>query len=305
MATVDILMATYNGERFIREQIESIQMQSFTDWRLLVSDDCSSDGTLDIVRRFVEIDSRIEICSSNVRYGSAKANFLSMLHCAEAPYTMLCDQDDVWEKTKIEQFLRYSEGVCSHNEPLLLFSDMTVVDSNLRVLSRSFMLSSKLDPERTQTNHLLALNCVPGCSAMINSALVDLLNREINVSNVVMHDAWIALVASIFGNIGYIDKRTSLYRQHGSNDVGAKSYVQTIISGAWNLERKKTLWGTIHQAGELISVYGESLPTEARMLVEQYASLAEKSKAKRIISCEKYGFWKYGWARKLDQLLHL
>ena len=94
-------MATYNGERFIAEQIESIQRQSYKNWRLLVSDDCSTDGTLDVVRRYAAEDGRIRIVSEGVKHGGAKENFFSLMTCSDAPYCMFCDQDDVWLPDKI------------------------------------------------------------------------------------------------------------------------------------------------------------------------------------------------------------
>ena len=121
---IDILLSAYNGQKFIKEQIDSIIGQTIGDWRLLISDDCSTDGTLDVLATFRE-DSRIELVSQNVKYGSARDNFLNLLNYASGDYVMFCDQDDVWLPDKIEVTLRLMEELERANGsdiPLLVLS---------------------------------------------------------------------------------------------------------------------------------------------------------------------------------------
>lgn len=224
---VDILMATYNGERFVAEQIESIQAQTYENWRLLVSDDCSSDGTLAIVGRYAADDDRIHIVSEGVRHGGAKENFFALMAMSDAPYCMFCDQDDVWLPEKVEKSLaalRELEDVHGADVPLLVFCDMKVVDEELNIIHESFEGSSNFDPSRLTFSQLVALNVAAGCCQCFNH---ELLARSISVSDidaVEFHDWWSMLVAAAFGAISFINESLSLYRQHSENEVGANDY---------------------------------------------------------------------------------
>ena len=224
---IDILMATYNGERFVAEQIESIQCQSYENWRLLVSDDCSTDGTLDVVRHYAASDNRIRIVSEGVKRGGAKENFFALMGFSDAPYCMFCDQDDVWLPEKIEKSLagmRRLEAGSSADSPLLVFCDMKVVDGGLSVIHESFERSSHFDISELTFDRLVSLNVAAGCCQCFNAKLRDTCLDCEDVGSVEMHDWWTVLIAAAFGTIGYIDQPLSLYRQHGGNVVGANEY---------------------------------------------------------------------------------
>ena len=204
---IDILMATYNGERFIGEQIESIQRQTYDNWRLLVSDDCSTDGTLDVVRDFASEDVRINIVSEDVRRGGAKENFFSLMSCSDARYCMFCDQDDVWLPSKIAdtfEVIRDLEGEWP-DVPLLVFTDMEVVDGNLGTIHKSFGQYSSIDPSRTKFSQVVAQSLGAGCTMMVNAAARETSLKIQSTDDVIMHDWWVTLVAAAFGHIGYLD----------------------------------------------------------------------------------------------------
>ncbi len=129
---IDILMATYNGERFVGEQIESIQAQTYGNWRLLVSDDCSTDATLNVVRRYAAEDDRIRIVSDGVRYGGARENFFALMKMTDAAYVMFCDQDDIWRDDKISveiSVLLNSERSHGPSCPIMVHSDLALIDA--------------------------------------------------------------------------------------------------------------------------------------------------------------------------------
>ena len=303
--TVDILMAAYNGERFVAEQIESIQEQSFHDWRLIVSDDCSSDGTLDIVRRFAHADSRIQIMKRKRKSGSAQANFLDALRSTSASYVMFCDQDDFWLPHKLETFLAHAEDH-DGSIPSLYFSDMEVVDDYRQPIHDSFMLSSHLDSRRIRLNQLLPLCCVAGCASMMNRPLVDIVNKTDSYQAINMHDAWVALVACVFGRIYYIDEITVQYRQHFDNVVGSKDYFKAAKKGLRDRGRRETLYKTCLQARAFLEVYGNNLDDDVFGIIRAYSEIpSTPSHLKRIGIIEHYDFWKYGIARKIDQVLNI
>lgn len=247
---IDILMATYNGQRFVGEQIESIQGQTCADWRLLVSDDCSTDKTLDVVRRYAAADGRIQVVSQGVRHGGAKANFFSLMDKSTAPYVMFCDQDDVWLPRKVEktfEAMRKIEGSASADVPLLVFTDMKVVDGDLNVIAESFDRFSSIDPSRNAFPHVVAQPIASGCTMMVNAAARDLALKAPDTSDVILHDQWLTLLASAFGRIAYVDEPTSLYRQHGSNEIGALKYSPVKRASHFDV-MKESVAATVSQA---------------------------------------------------------
>lgn len=294
---IDILMATYNGEQYIREQIESIQCQSFTAWRLLISDDCSSDNTPNIIQKFAEQDSRIYIVSDGIRHGSAKANFMSLMAKSKAPYVMFCDQDDVWLPTKIEKTyirMRELEKSSDKNIPLLVFTDMKVVREDLSVISNSFVKFSNINPHRTKFPQLIAQSVGAGCTMMVNRIVVDYALKAKTNDGMIMHDWWISLIASAFGKIAYINESTSLYRQHGDNTVGAKRYSRTFNHNKIEA-MQMSVQNTIIQAGLFKTVFSDSNKRTIDLYIEAY-----KRRSLRMLFNSKC--WKNG-LRKLGQML--
>lgn len=281
MAAVDILMATHNGERYVREQVESIQAQTFSDWRLLVSDDCSTDGTLEVMRVMAGTDPRIEVVFEGIRHGSAKSNFMSLLTHVEAPYAMFCDQDDVWLPEKVERtFGKMQELEAAHKpeEPLLVFSDMEVVNERLETTAESFMVSSRFDHLRTALPQLAAQNVAAGCTMMMNASLVGLCERGVDPDRIAMHDWWAIMVAAAFGRIGYVDDRLSLYRQHGHNEVGANSYspVERAKDTAFMKEQFAV---SVEQAAYFKEVFDGGLSARDAAALEHFCSIPDADSA--------------------------
>lgn len=305
MATVDILMATYNGERYIREQIESIRSQSFTDWRLLISDDCSTDNTLSIINRYAAIDERINVVSEGRRYGGAKENFFSLMHYAESPYVMFCDQDDVWLANKVSKSLEAIvrlEKTYSCNKPLLVYCDMKVVDSRLNIINESFERLCNYDPYRVAFKHLLTQNVIPGCAMLVNKPAMHCAYITHDVSDIEMHDWWIALIAAAFGEIYFIDESLSLYRQHGKNELGAKKY--SPLERANNqVNMLRSFKSSVAQAKCFEEIFGKRVcPDDDRALKALLRAESADSILEGLIWLVRSGCWKKG-ARKIGQLV--
>lgn len=245
MPTVDILLATYNGEKYIAEQIESIQNQTFTDWRLLVSDDGSTDNTLDIVRTFQKNDARIELVPEHEPTGSSTSNFLYLLKQSTAPYAMFCDQDDVWLSEKIEHTLaKMKETEKVKSKPIAVFSDSVVVNETLEVIEPSFMNTMHFKPDNYTLYKALVNNICQGSTMMLNKALISRVNAMGILDAYPQHDYWAAVIALSEGSLLYLNEQTLLYRQHGNNAVGAspvltstnrfKSILKTVVSVSWS-----------------------------------------------------------------------
>lgn len=227
---ITVVMATYNGEAYVAQQLDSILNQTVPQLRIVVSDDGSSDGTRGILedyqRRYPD---QITLCHHEKSAGDscevppAARNFFWLLGQAQGDYILLSDQDDVWKPDKVERLLakvRELEKLLGWQVPILVHSDMEVVDAGLEQISPSFFRYQKVDPHRNSLAQVLVENPVTGGAAMFNRALLEKLRRIPEIC--VMHDWWIALTAASFGVIAYVPDRLYLYRQHGHNTLGAK-----------------------------------------------------------------------------------
>lgn len=219
MEKVDILLATYNGEEYLREQIDSILNQTHTEFRLLISDDGSIDGTREILNEYKEKDERIEIFFQENNLGVVK-NFEFLLEKVEAKYYMFSDQDDIWKETKIEKSLSKIEGGFD-----LVYSDLEVVDENLNVTYSSYWKLKGISGKIKKYNNFQSLylnNFVTGCTIISKKELINTFMPLPNTSKFVLHDYWISLIISQNGKIAYIDEPLIKYRQHKNNKVGSK-----------------------------------------------------------------------------------
>jgi rhamnosyltransferase len=137
---IDILMATYNGEKYIHEQIESIINQTYKNWRLLISDDGSVDGTVEIIKKYIKKDKRIELIEDNLGNLGVVKKFRELLKRAEADYIMFSDQDDIWLNNKIERTLnevfKFKERI---EAPLLIHSDSFIMNNDTKVKKKRFL----------------------------------------------------------------------------------------------------------------------------------------------------------------------
>lgn len=275
--TVDIVMATYNGGRYVAEQVASIEAQTFPGWRLLVSDDCSGDDTVAIIELMADDDPRIGIVSKGVRHGGAAQNFMSLLPRVEAPYVMFADQDDVWLPQKVERSLaemQKLESAHGKNTPLLVFADMRVVDDDLKEVATSFMRLGNYDPTRVSFPQLLAQNVAAGCTIVANRPLIDFAkSTTVNDGRLVMHDWWLMLLASAFGYIAYIDEQLSLYRQHGDNEVGANAY-SPLDRARHQRFMEEQFRESLTQAEFFLETYGCEMNDADRKSAEEFVAVS-------------------------------
>ncbi len=299
MNQIDILLGTYNGELFISEQIDSILNQSYTDYRLIIRDDSSTDKTKKILLDYqLRFPHKIMIIDNNENLGVI-ANFSKLLEISSAPYIMFCDQDDVWlpEKVKLtfEKMLEIEK--LSSDTPLLIHTDLKVVNLNLNILSDSYWSYQGIDPKYDTLNRLLVQNVITGCTVMINKKLADLALPIPNKT--IMHDWWLGLVASSFGQIYYIDMPTILYRQHTNNNTGATSFnLRTTLKQIQNLSdidlRKYTV-----QAEQLLLRYEESFGDKSKRLLYDFISIQKQSWLKSKYILLKYEIIKQGLLRNM------
>lgn len=223
---MEILLATYNGEKFLREQLDSLLKQTWKQWHLTVSDDGSTDGTVAIVDEYAE---RYPECIRRVyhkgRFGNARDHFFWLMGESSAPYLMFCDQDDVWHDDKVEKTMKAmlcEEAKHEPDTPILVFTDLTPVDESLHPIQQSLMKMQQQNPKAISYEQILFQNIVTGCTVAVNQALAKLADRCRSIDGIVMHDWWLAIVAARYGQIVYVNECTMDYRQHSSNSVGAQ-----------------------------------------------------------------------------------
>ncbi len=304
---IDILMATYNGDLYLAQQLESITGQSYTDWRLIVRDDCSRDNTMAVLNKYQEkYPEKITIIPSEHPSGSAMNNFFKLLEYADSEYIMFSDQDDVWKKDKIAitfSKMQEMEKQYGTETPLLVHTDLCVVDENLKTINTSIFAMQNMDPKRDKLNHLLATNIVTGCTMLFNQALLKLLTEKPKTA--VMHDMWIALVAAAFGKIGFVNEATVLYRQHcdnanGAKDVNSFSYLSNKINNLNSVREFLRL--QYRQAGNFLDIYLSLLTNYQIEYILTYSKFGEKNWFSKAYALFKYDLKKKGIIRILGQI---
>lgn len=215
-----ILMATYNGEKYIEDQLESLLNQTFTDWKLLIHDDGSTDATLEILKKYT--DSRIFLINDGVRFKNSTENFLYLSRMVDddADYFCFCDQDDVWEKTKLETQLKVIQNTDMRDGPVCVYSDLRVVNSSGATIHNSFWTYSGIN-RNPDFYSLFLENSVTGCTMLMNKVVLNYL-KKMDGKKIIQHDWCIALICAAEGRLVKITTPLVNYRQHERNVVGAK-----------------------------------------------------------------------------------
>ncbi|MFT6165733.1 MAG: glycosyltransferase involved in cell wall biosynthesis [Vicingaceae bacterium] len=217
---VQILMSTYNGTPYLREQLDSILNQSFENWQLLIRDDGSKDSTVEIIKEYEnQHPGKIKQVFGDEGGGSSRS-FMGMLKHVESPYCMFSDQDDFWKKNKIEISLNRLKELEKEDPMCLVFTDMEVVSDDLKTELGSFLGLQKLNPSWIKnSNNLLAQSIAAGCTMIFTLHLIKII-KPID-ANLFQHDHWVLINAAIYGNVAYVDERTIKYRQHSHNTIGS------------------------------------------------------------------------------------
>lgn len=215
MQHIDILLATYNGEKYLESQILSLQQQTHKNWTLWIKDDCSTDGTKKIIKKFCNNDDRIiNVENEGVNLGVAK-NFFSLLDCANSNYIIFCDQDDIWFEKKLEILLNEAEQHLNNDIPGIVYCDAYLYSNKTgEIIAQRIQRFNA-----SSLNQFLFLNSgYQGSSTLFNKSLLSYVQNY--KREFFMHDDIIALTAHTFGKVHFIPKSLMLYRQHGLNVTG-------------------------------------------------------------------------------------
>lgn len=307
--STEILLATYNGERYLPDLLSSLAEQTERKFIVRIQDDGSEDSTPDIIAQWAADDARFIITEGQKKHLGAKGNFCSLLSESQADRVLLCDQDDIWEKGKVQKLTEACEEAEKHLEPgtpVLVHSDASLIDEKGCFLGQSFFRQQGWDPEATQLNRLLVQNNATGCTMILNRALAKLVASFGNPETMFMHDWFIALTAASFGQIQFVNEPMTRYRQHGDNTIGA-SRNSLLMRGMQSLREKEKARArialTYSNAESFKQAYGSCLPQHAREIIDNYLDTRSMPKLRRIHALYAQGYLMQNPVTRLGQVL--
>ena len=297
---VTVLMATYRGKQNLEQQLDTILAQT-VPVRILISDDGSDDGTREMLENYAGWYSEQVFLHHRTQHtGGAAGNFFWLMQEAlkdeKNEYIFFSDQDDVWENNKVSVMLhrmKVLEKGLGKQCPILLYSDMEVVDEDLYEISPSFAAYTHQDPDRSSFAELLVENQVTGGASMINRALLTHCAMEPEIC--CMHDWWIALTASCFGVIEFMPRVLSKYRQHGDNVLGAKdagSFGEMKARLGRGKEVEQNYRRMLNQGIAFGRRFWKNMDTAQRMTLRAFLALPYQSAAGRLKNIRYNHFYK-------------
>jgi glycosyltransferase involved in cell wall biosynthesis len=305
---ITVLLASYNGEKYIGQQLDSVLAQTVDDLRIVISDDVSSDRTREIIEEYqIRFPDKVTSLEVTEPSGGAAANFFRLLSSVSDDYVMLCDQDDIWLPDKVEKTLermKAMENRYGKDKPILVHTDLSITDSEGTILHQSMARYQKIASDHNSLNHYLVENNITGNTVMINRAFTGFFTYIPEECS--MHDWWLGLLASSFGEISYVNQPLVLYRQHGNNELGAKSeaeqYAQRLRSDNGVRENYRKMF---KQAELLLAHYKDILSEEQMDLLEHFLEIPHLSRFRKINTIWKYRLFKSTLIRTLGQMLFI
>lgn len=281
---VQILLSTYNGTKYIEPLMESLLVQDYPHIEILVRDDGSNDGTVDLINGYANTYSNVKVVSG-MNLGFVRSFFrLLELSSPTADYVALCDQDDIWQKDKVSRAVKLM-SYRSQEVPVLYCSRLAVVDGNLKPLGHTNL------PKRGLSFNNALVECPPGlgCTILLNQTAYRLLRNF--PERAYSHDWWLYLVLSGLGTIIYDEEPRILYRNHDSNVFGISfEAMNTWKTKIHRFLKNGSLQPVMNQAEEFMSIYGSSLPDEKKKVLERFLE-SRKGFWYRLgyaLSCEVY-----------------
>lgn len=273
MNKVQILLSTYNGEKYLEEQIKSILNQQDVELSLLIRDDGSKDSTIKIIEKIAKEDSRVKFYTGN-NLGPARS-FMNLLKQSDknCEYYAFADQDDAWNQKKIINAINMIKT--KENEPSLYLSALEIVDANL----------NKIETKLVEGNFCLEgeiiKNFATGCTMVLNKKLLDIINSY-EPKYLIMHDSWITRVCYAIGGNVIIDQNSYIkYRQHSNNTLGYKDNGLQKLIRQFKIAFVNEISMRANIATELKNGYSELLTEDAKELINNLINYRTDKKAKK------------------------
>ena len=273
---IDILMATYNGEKYLEEQIDSIINQTYRNWNLLIRDDGSEDETLKIVENYEKKDNRIKSIKDNKGNLGIVKNFEELLKSSNSELIMFSDQDDIWIENKLEKYIEITNSL--GKKQFLIHSDAILCDINKNILKKTFISKRAL---KTGLENIFFNYFVQGATVLITKELKEFILPF--PDEVYLHDRYIHLMTELFFERIFINESLLYYRQHANNQVGATNTLKELLNKRYFDERDYKL------IKKLYNKYNGILKEEKRNLIRKYFKILDvkSSKLRRFLELKK------------------
>ena len=241
MEKIDILLATYNGSKYLHEQLDSILSQSYGNINVIIRDDGSSDNTVMIIKEYEEKDNRVKLLSDSLGNLGFVRNFEELMKNSTSKYLMFSDQDDIWYNNKVEtsyKRIKAIEEINGRSCPVLVHTNSKIMNYETR--TKSLFISDYA--KNTSFENSFFNFFVQGSTMLINESL----KREALPfsKEVYLHDRYLHLIAEFIGIRAYIDIPTMDYRQHSNNEIGSRgtNIIKRLISSRYFNQNDKILF---------------------------------------------------------------
>lgn len=284
-----IVMSTYNGGQYLRQQLDSVLRQTVADFTLLIRDDGSSDNTLEILGQYTDPRIRL-IAGENLGPSGSFFALLEQTRQMGAQYVFFCDQDDIWLDNKLELLLGEIQKIPSG--PALVFSDFSMIDGQGAVTGDSYaaMAQLRIPQDGNFFPKLLAQPYIFGCASVLNRELLELI--QCPPAGIEMYDCWIGLVAALFGTVKYLPQATIQHRFHTSNATG-QAGMNALSTRLRRVTRqfRKQVENTqlrLYQAQLLVDRYGADLSAQDRRRLSDLVTAGRKGGFRAIRTLKKY-----------------
>ena len=274
---IDILMATYNGEKYLVEQLDSIINQTYRNWNLLIRDDNSTDKTLEIIQNYHKKDKRIKILKDNKGNLGIVRNFEELLKSSESEFIMFSDQDDIWVENKLDMYLKMIEKI--KNKGFMIHSDAILFDKNKSNILKDTFISKKAINKGLE--NVFFNYFVQGATILISKEIKNFILPF--PKEVYLHDRYIHLISELFFERIFVNKALIYYRQHGDNQIGAKNTIRELLLKRYFDERDRQLIKIIYNK------YGSLLTEDKKKLIEEYFKITDikKNRFNRFLNLKK------------------
>lgn len=282
-----ILLSTYNGEKYLNDQIHSLQKQTFQEWNLYIRDDGSKDDTIQLIKEAEKKDKRIHYLEDSQSNLKPMKSFMKLLKDVEADYYFFCDQDDYWLPKKLEIMLKEIKKK-DNKSPELIYCGLQCVDQDLKPINNDFEnLIGKINGKSRFIG-----NDMPGCVMCFNEKLRNIAVENTKTYNdIVMHDWWLALIAETFGNVSFLNRKLILYRQHEDNSIGAGingGLIKKILQKNVLKKQENLVKITYLQSRQFYTLFNPLLSKEDKRFLNMYLASSSKNSKYRKEFLKKY-----------------
>ena len=280
MNNVAVLLSTYNGEKYLRELLDSVFSQKDVNLTLFVRDDGSSDKTVEILEEYKKKGFPIDISSGEGNLGYAKS-FSTLIQNIPSTfdYYACCDQDDVWLPNKLSDAISEIQKVEKDDKPILFHTSCIITDENLKEITRDSHPHYSRQTDTRFEESLLMTN-INGCTAVFNNALKNLYTK-VPMNRIIGHDFTLCTLASAFGEVIFSDNSAIYYRQHKNNSFGYFKY--SLLRSLKNFFKHETKSLRTHEAKMIKDLFYDKLSDHNKYFIDLVLNYKQNGKSKRAL----------------------